>query len=43
MVKSCDSTLALRREAIELAIYSLARAAAHWIDHGYEGTRLEEQ
>ena len=39
MVKSCDSALALKPRQ---ASYLLVCAAACWIDHGYEGARLEE-
>ena len=46
MVKSCDSALDLalapRRGEPRRASYSLARAVARWINHGYEGARLEE-
>ena len=40
MVKSCDSAWAQGDR--ELATV-LARAAVRWIDHGYEGARLEER
>ena len=40
MVKSCDSAWPRPRRSRATV---LARTAVRWIDHGYEGARLEER
>ena len=44
MVKSCDSAWPRpRRSRASYVATVLARTAVRWIDHGYEGARLEER